>query len=246
MKLEGEQVLFRIFLKSCYKYAKVIPLHRYFLKRMKEVNLAGATVVKGFLGFLGYEDKISKESFFDSSHLPVCIETVDDPEKINNFINAEWEHLKNLVLTSERARVIIYSSSAEDRQNIKTELSFIQLAKESRRREVMLKETEEKVLIRTFIGDSDREKVGNKYLYEFIVEEAKRLNFLLAFSYKGLMGFGKKARLRDTETIEFSSNMPLCVELIGNEEKAKKMLDILNEHVESGLVTVEKVTVYKR
>lgn len=246
MKLEGEQVLFRIFFKSVSKYAKIIPLHRYLLKKMKEQNIAGATIVKGFYGFLGFNDDISKETFFDSYHIPACIEIVDKPLKINAFIDAEWQYLKDLILTIERAKVIIYTASAEDRQNNEDVLSIINEPNISRRGEVMLKEPEEMVLIRTFIGDSDRERASNKYLYEFIIEEAKKLDFLLAFSYKGLMGFGKKARLRDTETIEFSSNLPLCVELIGDDEKTKKMLELLNEHVESGLVTIEKVTVYKQ
>lgn len=246
MKLEGEQLLFRIFFKPVTKFAKIIPLHRYLLKKMKEQNIAGATILKGFYGFLGYEDSIYRETFFDSSLVPACIETVDKPQKINTFINAEWQYLKDLILTIERAKVIIYTSSNEDRQNYEDMLSIINEPNISRRSEVMLNELEEMVLIRAFIGDSDREKASNKYLYEFIIEEAKKLDFLLAFSYKGLMGFGKKARLRDTETIEFSSNIPICVEIIGDDEKTTKMLALLNEHVESGLVTTEKVTVYKK
>ncbi|GAB4435853.1 MAG: hypothetical protein OHK0040_07060 [bacterium] len=244
MKLEGEQVLFRIFLRVNDKHLKFVPLYRYLLNRLKEDNLAGATVIKGFSGFLGYAGEILRERFFDASHLPVCIEVVDKPEKINEYIEKEWQHLERLILTSERARVIIYTSDSENRQTLKNKLSFIEIARESRRKEIMLKNTEEKVLVRIFIGDSDREKLSKKYLYEFIIEEAKKLDFMLAFSYKGIMGYGKKARLRDIETIEFSSNIPLCVELIGDDEKSSLMLNILNEHVESGLVTVEKVNVY--
>lgn len=244
MKLEGEQVLFRIFLKVGDKHFKFIPLYRYLLKRMRDDQLAGATVIKGFIGFLGYDGNVLREKFYNGSDLPVCIDVVDKPEKINGFVETEWQYLKDLILTTERARVIFYSSDSENRQTIKSEVSFIETAKESRRNEVMLKNTSEKVLIRTFIGDSDREKVKKEYLYEFIIKEAKRLNFLLAFSYKGIMGYGKKARLRDIETIEFSSNIPLCVELIGDDENSYQMIEILNQHVESGLVTVEKVNVY--
>lgn len=244
MKLEGEQVLFRIFIKVSDKHFKVVPLYRYLIKRIKDSQLAGATVIKSFMGFLGYNSDILREKFFNPSNLPVCIDVVDEPEKINSFLEAEWEHLKNLIITTERARVILYSSDKENRQIPKNDISFIETAKESRRKEVMLKNMSEMVLLRTFIGDSDRERINNKYLYEFIIEEAKKLNFLLAFSYKGIMGYGKNARLRDIETIEFSSNIPICVELIGDDINATKMIEMLSDHIESGLITVEKVSVY--
>lgn len=244
MKLEGEQVLFRIFLKSEKKYQKIIPLYRYLFKKLRDKGLAGATIIKSFISFLGSNDNISMESFFRTSSSAICLEVVDEPEKINRFISEEWKNLEDLILTSERARVILYSSDKENRQIEKKNISFIETSKDSRKNEIMIKNQKEKVLIRAFIGDSEREKVGNKYLYEFIIEKAKELNFLLAFSYRGIMGFGRKSRLRDLETIEFSSNMPICVELIGDDDNVKKIIDILNTHMESGLITVEKINVY--
>lgn len=243
MRLEGEQVLFRIFLKANDKYLKVVPLYRYLLKKMKESQLAGATVIKGFYGFLGFNGDILRERLLSSSNLPLCMELVDSPDKINLFIQTEWEYIESLILTSERARVIFYSSDKENRQTVKKDISFIGTASKSRRNEVMLKDTKEKVLLRVFIGDSDREKVEGKYLYEFIIEEAKRLDFMLAFCYKGIMGYGQKSLLRDVETLEFSSNIPLCVELIGDDNNTNKMIDILNQHVDCGLVTVEKINI---
>lgn len=244
MKLEGEQILLRIFMKASDKKGKVIPLYRYMVKRIREENMAGVTVFKSFMGFLGYNDRIVKESFFQHSHLPVILEVVDEPKKINAFIDLEWEYLKYHILTSERARVIIYTSGDGEEKKTLKELSVISTAKDTRRGDVMLKDVKEKVLIRAFIGDSDIEKNGKKYLYEYIIEEAKKLNFLFAFSYKGIVGFGKKGKLKEIETIEYSSNLPVCVELVGDEEKAVKMINMLNEHVESGLITVEKVNVY--
>jgi PII-like signaling protein len=88
MKLEGEQILFRVFLKAGEKYAHIVPLYRHLVKRLKEERIAGATVVKGVSGFL--EDKeVLRETFLKPHHVPVCIETVDSPEKINGFIEKE-------------------------------------------------------------------------------------------------------------------------------------------------------------
>lgn len=246
MKLEGEQVLLRLFINVNEKYAGVIPLYRYLFKQFKKKNMSGATVIKGFYGFLRGEDFREKDDLFSKSASCVCIEVVDSPERINSFLILEEKHLQKLIITAERARVILYSSEHDDGQTFKKTVSFIKTSNESKKHEVMLMNAEEKVLIRVFIGDSDREKSGKKYLYEYIVDEAKRIGFDLSFAYKGIMGFGKSARLRDVETIEFSSNIPLCVEIIGDDAKSEEFLTVLNQHIESGLITVEKVIFYKK
>lgn len=246
MKLEGEQVLLRLFVNVNDKYAGIFPLYRYLFKQLKKMHMSGATVIKGFYGFLRGEDFKEKDGLFSKSSYCVCIDVVDSPERINNFLVSEEEHLQKLIITAERARVILYSSEHDDRQTFEKKVSFIQTSDESKKHKVMLMNAEEKVLIRVFIGDSDREKSGESYLYEYIVNEAKRIGFDLSFAYKGIMGFGKSARLRDVETIEFSSNIPLCVEIIGDDAKTKEFLTVLNQHIESGLITVEKVIFYKK
>src|SRR3954470_9777876 len=97
---------------------------------------------------------------------------------------------------------------------------------------------EDAVLLRIFIGESDR--CQHRPLYEAIVLKARELHLAGATVLRGPMGFGKSSRLHTAKILRLSMDLPLVIEIVDAEEKIQGFLPILNEMVQGGLVTLEK------
>src|SRR5438132_13565516 len=97
------------------------------------------------------------------------------------------------------------------------------------------------MLRRVFIRESDRWK--HQPLYEAIVLKARELHLAGATVLRGPMGFGKSSRLHTAKILRLSMDLPLVIEIVDSEEKIQSFLPILDELVQGGLVTLEKVRV---
>src|SRR5438045_4156963 len=99
----------------------------------------------------------------------------------------------------------------------------------------------EAVLLRIFIGESDRHE--HRPLYEAIVLKARELHLAGATVLRGPMGFGKSSRLHTTKILRLSMDLPLVIEIVDSEEKIRAFLPILDPMMQGGLLTMEKVNV---
>lgn len=107
MKLEGEQVLLRIFLDSFQKW-RFQPLFEVIVQRARQRGLAGATVLQGLEGF-GMSGVILKERRWAlANDHEVVVEIVDSSEKIDSFLSEIEPMLQNVIVTTERAHVVMY------------------------------------------------------------------------------------------------------------------------------------------
>jgi PII-like signaling protein len=100
---------------------------------------------------------------------------------------------------------------------------------------------EDAVLLRIFIGESDR--WNHRPLYEAIVMKARELHLAGATVLRGPMGFGKSSRLHTAKVLRLSMDLPLVIEIVDTEEKINALLPALEEMIGGGLVTLEKVKV---
>jgi len=99
----------------------------------------------------------------------------------------------------------------------------------------------EAVLLRVFIGESDRWE--HKPLYEAIVLKAREMHLAGATVLRGPMGFGKTSRLHTTKILQLSMDLPMVIEIVDSEEKINSFLPVLNPMLQGGLATLEKVRV---
>ncbi len=106
-----------------------------------------------------------------------------------------------------------------------------------------MKLPEEGMLLRIFIGESDKYK--DKALYEQIVIKARELNLAGATVVRGIMGFGADSRMHSAKLLRLSEDLPIVIELVDIEENLNKLLPFLDETVQEGLITLEKVRVIK-
>lgn len=105
----------------------------------------------------------------------------------------------------------------------------------------MIKLPSEAELLRVFIGEGDH--YGGKPLYEAIILEARRQGMAGATALRGLMGFGAHSRLHTAKVLCLSEDLPIVVEIVDTPEKIEALLPKLDEMIEEGLVTLERVRV---
>lgn len=107
-KLIGEQTLMRIFIGESDRWGKK-PLYEVLVELLRREGLAGATVLKGAMGFgarsVMHTDKLLRLS----ADLPVVIEVVEREEKIDAILPRLDGMLSGGMITLEKARVIRYS-----------------------------------------------------------------------------------------------------------------------------------------
>jgi len=99
--------LLRIFTGADDRYGVEEPLYRAIVAKAREMHLAGATVLKGPVGY-GQSSRMHKPHFFGKDDRPVVIEICDSEEKINAFLPILDDMMESGLVTLEKARVLQY------------------------------------------------------------------------------------------------------------------------------------------
>lgn len=107
MKLPTEAVLLRIFVGESDK-SDGLPLYEAVVGKARAFGLAGATVLRGFLGF-GANSRIHSTKVLRlSEDLPIVIEIVDAEDRISKFLPELDSLITEGLVTLEKVRVIAY------------------------------------------------------------------------------------------------------------------------------------------
>jgi uncharacterized protein len=110
MKLPEQGTLLRIFIGETDKIGGK-PLYESITLKARELNLAGATVIRGIMGY-GASSRMHSAKLLElSDDLPVVIEIVDTEEKINSILPFLDEIISEGLITIEKVRIIKYVHS---------------------------------------------------------------------------------------------------------------------------------------
>jgi PII-like signaling protein len=97
------------------------------------------------------------------------------------------------------------------------------------------------LLVRIYVGESDR--WHGQPLYEAIVQHLRRRGLAGATLLRGIEGFGANQHLHSTRILSLSEDLPILIEAVDTEEKVRAVLPELDEMLQDGLMTLEKVEV---
>ena len=112
MTLPAEGKLLRIFVGESDRW-EGRPLYEAIVLEARKRGLAGATVLKGFMGF-GAHSRIHTAKLLElSQDLPIIVEIVDAPEKIEAFMPDLERMVGDGLITIERAAVLLYRPRPE-------------------------------------------------------------------------------------------------------------------------------------
>jgi PII-like signaling protein len=87
-----------------------LPLYEWIVKQARESGMAGATVLRGMMGFGAHSRMHTAKILRLSQDLPIIIEIVDTPEKVESFIALIDPEIDEGLMTSEPVHVRFYRS----------------------------------------------------------------------------------------------------------------------------------------
>lgn len=115
MTLPRDAVLLRIFIGEDDRFEHK-PLYEAIVLKAREMHLAGATVLRGAVGF-GHSSRLHTTKILRlSQDLPVVIEIVDTQEKIDAFLPALDAMMASGLVTLEKAQVLQYGERRNGRE----------------------------------------------------------------------------------------------------------------------------------
>ena len=108
MQLPYEGTLLRIFIGEADKHESR-PLYEWIVLQAREQGMAGATVLRGMMGFGAHTRQIHTFRFDTlSEDMPVVIEIVDTQGKLEKFLELIEPHIKAGLVTIEKAQIRFY------------------------------------------------------------------------------------------------------------------------------------------
>ena len=107
MNVPEEGYLLRVFVGESDRHGHR-PLYEEIVLKAREAGLAGATVLRGVMGFGRHSLIHTTKILRLSEDLPMVVEIVDSREKIEGFLPALDEMISDGLVTLERVKVIHY------------------------------------------------------------------------------------------------------------------------------------------
>lgn len=112
MQIPQRAALLRIFTEEKARSGEGRPLFEAIVLNAREAKLAGATVLRGVMGF-GQSTRLHTASIIDlSGNLPLVIEIVDEEEKLRAFLPTLLALSDTGLITLEKVEVLHYGQSA--------------------------------------------------------------------------------------------------------------------------------------
>jgi PII-like signaling protein len=111
MQIPQQALLLRIFFGEDDKFGSS-PLYEAIVLKARELHLAGATVLRGPMGF-GKSSRLHTSKILRlSEDLPLVIEIVDREENINRFLPILDQMMTSGLITLEKVQVLQYGEKA--------------------------------------------------------------------------------------------------------------------------------------
>jgi uncharacterized protein len=108
MQLPQEGTLLRVFIGEADK-CEGKPLYEWIVLQARAQGLAGATVLRGMLGFGAHTRQIHSFRFDTlSEDLPIIVEIVDIQNKLDKFLEVIEPHITAGLVTLENAQIKFY------------------------------------------------------------------------------------------------------------------------------------------
>jgi len=113
MNIKSGALIMRIFISSTDKYNQEL-IYESIVFKAKDYGIAGATVLKGILGY-GASSVLYSGKFWEvSEKLPVIVELIDEKEKVLSFFEIIKDILEKMsygcLVTTEKADILLYKA----------------------------------------------------------------------------------------------------------------------------------------
>jgi uncharacterized protein len=244
VKLEGEQTLLRVFLRNTDRFSWWYTAADALLRRAIQRGLVGETTLEGFLGLDAAGNVVEPGRWSLVETRPLVLEFLDSPRVIGAFLPDVVDVVPAGLATLERAHVLAYRRRSEEAARFASHLevpgrpdpaAYLPDPEEF----PVMRTAVEGQLLRIFVDDTDT--FDGKPLYRAVIDKAHELGMTNAVVLRAPMGFGTHRRLHTDRSVDYASDLPVLVEVVGTPEEIARLLPFLDEAVPEGLITLEGV-----
>jgi PII-like signaling protein len=195
----------------------------YLMKK----GIAGATATRGYTGFGGHHTVHTPKIEALSEHLPIKIEFVDTPEKVEEVLPALYEMVTDGLIEVQDTTVVKLARRAAEPVPVVAHERQAGPAK----------------LLRVFLGEAD--KWHGEPLYEAIVKQLRMLEIAGATVYRGVLGYGAKGHEHKRSFWHPMRDLPVMISVVDTAEKVAAASQAIETMLEDGLIVTSDVEIVR-
>ncbi|MDA8242097.1 MAG: DUF190 domain-containing protein [Nitrospiraceae bacterium] len=204
------------------------PVYEVLLDIFFKKKIIGVSVFRGIAGY-GSDGVFHTSKMLElSTSMPVKIEVVDSEEMINKVLPDVYHVVEKGLVDVTDTNVVKCCRNVPE--------------KEEKREEHMKLEGKAKML-RIIISEDDEWE--GEPLYEAIVKRLIMTDIAGATVYKAMAGYGPHKRYHKKKTLATHGELPILITVMDTEENISKVIPILDDMVQEGIVVLSDVNVIK-
>lgn len=202
-------------------------LHDSILTFLMHKGVNGATATRAFAGFGAHQMLHTPKVEALAEHLPIRIEFVDTPEKVEEVLPTLYEMVSDGLIEVQDTIVV-----KNVRKSPKPEPKLPHERKDGQAK-----------LLRVFIGEAD--KWHDEPLYEAIVKRLRMLEVAGATVYRGILGYGAKGHEHKKSFFHMSRDLPIMLSVIDTPDKIAAAASAIEDMLEDGLIVISDVEIVR-
>jgi PII-like signaling protein len=223
----GKALKVSIYISEGSKHHSV-PVYSSILDFLFYRGVSGATVIKGVAGF-GADHHLHSANIVEiSDHMPLKIEFIETPEKVNEILGKLEELAGSGMIEVQETTVAKPAQVSKPKKALPPE---------------HLKIEGKAKMMRIYIGEAD--KWRDKPLHLALVEAMRANDIAGVTVYRGILGYGAHGRIHKDKALHLSHDCSIMLSAVDTEEKIRAFLPLIEQMVEEGLVVLSDVDVIK-
>jgi PII-like signaling protein len=195
-------------------------LHDAIMAFLIHKGVAGATATRAFSGYGSHGMLHTPRIEALAEHLPIRIEFVDTPEKVEEILPTLYEMVSDGLIEVQDTTVVKLA-----RKGVKEEPRLPHDRREGPAR-----------MLRVFIGESD--KWHDEPLYDAIVKKLRMMGIAGATVYRGILGYGAKGHQHQATFFHPMRDLPVMISVIDAPEKIAEAADAIEAMLQDGLLVI--------
>ena len=243
LNIPSEAALLRVYLNASDRlHGKAV--YRILVETARTMHLAGASVFLVDFSYGTHRQIHDAKSDYLSFHIPVVVEIVDASERVEELLGKLEPMIVEGLVVTRPVRLIRYAgwSHPETRElSVEKVRGFGGEHGTGSHTAMKIEGAAQRVTV--YIGNSDTWHGRN--LVTAIVEKCRELGIAGATATVGVMGFGKTSRIHRARLLGLSEDLPERIEIVDRPEQISRILPVLEELVQGGLVVLEDVQVIR-
>jgi PII-like signaling protein len=202
-------------------------LHDAIMTFLIHKGVSGATATRAFSGFGAHGSLHTPNIEALSEHLPVRIEFVETPEKVDDVLPTLYEMVTDGLIEVQDTTVVKHA-----RKSPRAEVKPAHERRDGHAR-----------LLRIFLGEADR--WHGEPLYDAIVKKLRMMEIAGATVYRGILGYGAKGHEHKQSFFHVSRDLPIMISAVDTAEKIAAAAAAVEAMMEDGLIVISEAEIVR-